>query len=613
MIVTDSQRINFIDETLSLPTDIPCVVLETGRYDENNTHSFVFSSYKDELILDSPHHIDKFFYMLETYLRKGYWLAGFFSYEFGYCLEDTLRFYMPEKRECPLVWLGIFNTPFILNHSQMICVDRKIKNNSYFPIKRIKPKITEQEYKKAIGKIKEYIEKGETYQVNFTFPIAFEVHGKIYELYYSLRQAQPTSYLAFINTQKEYILSFSPELFFSLKNENIVVKPMKGTVARGRFTEEDKYQAQALKLSTKNRAENIMIVDLLRNDLGKIAQTGTVKVKQLFSLEKYRTLWQMTSTIEARLKENISVKDIFKALFPSGSVTGAPKIRTMQIIRELERYPRGVYCGAIGYISPYREMCFNVAIRTLYINKEKRGILGVGGGIVYDSLEKLEYKEAYLKAHFLIKKTPKISLIETIRWDKEGYYLLDMHLERLRNSCEYFDIPFYHDFINKQLALLEGLFRKDQIYKVKIIITYQGDVNCSFLPLERVDEPVLIMLSSKSVNSSNLYLYHKTTYRHFYDEERKYALKKGFWEVIFTNEKGELTEGSITNIFILKDKQLFTPPLSSGLLRGVMREHLLKEKKAREKIMYPQDLFNADKIYIGNSVRKLLEAKLKED
>jgi len=589
----------------------PFVLLESTCLSGGAGRSFIFSSCKDTLVLDAPRSPDKFFMRAESYIKRGLWLAGFFSYEFGYCLERRLIKYMPAAANLPLAWLGVFESPFVFLGEHTI----RLKEQRKYPplrIKQLKPAVTNEEYQTAIKRVKHYIEKGETYQVNFTFPLTFEFSGSIVSLYKALRQAQPTDYSAFINTGNDFILSFSPELFFRLKKGKIVTKPMKGTISRGYTLKDDNNQCRNLKRSVKNRAENIMIVDLLRNDLGRIAKTGSVKASKLFSLEKYTTLWQMTSTIEADIKDGITMKDIFKSLFPCGSVTGAPKIRTMQIIRKVERYPRGVYCGAIGYISPHREMCFNVAIRTIHLDNRGRGVLGVGGGIVYDSKDKSEYDEAILKAKFFIKKQHRFSLIETILWDK-SYYLLDYHLERLHHSCKYFGIPFREYFIADKLNHLISFFGQEYRYKVRLLLNHQGSIRCFYSPLANITGPVSVMLSADVVHSDNLYLYHKTTNRSFYDKQRKQALGKGAWESIFINEHKELTEGSMTNIFILKNNKLLTPPVSCGLLPGVLREHLLRSAKADEKVLYPKDLLGADKIYIGNSVRGLIEAVLIKD
>jgi para-aminobenzoate synthetase/4-amino-4-deoxychorismate lyase len=351
-----------------------------------------------------------------------------------------------------------------------------------------------------------------------------------------------------------------------------------------------------------------MIVDLLRNDLGRIAQK--VYVPQLFRVERYRTLYQMTSTIEAQLfKSHIKIKDIFTALFPSGSVTGAPKIETMDIIRKLEKEPRGIYTGAIGYISPQKNACFNVAIRTILLNHGK-GELGIGGGIVDDSVEKYEYEEALLKARFLAERFPRFSLIETMLWqENKGYFLLDLHLERLQKSCDYFSIPLDLKKLKKNLKIAQARLRQGK-WRIRILVDLTGSMNIERQPLEELNTPVRVKVSAHRINPRNVFLYHKTTHRYIYDKEAEEARRQGFFEVIFLNTDGQLTEGAISNIFILKRGKLYTPALECGLLGGVLRRHLLREAKVKERILYPEDILKADKLYIGNSVRGLLEASL---
>jgi para-aminobenzoate synthetase/4-amino-4-deoxychorismate lyase len=583
----------------------PFLFLETAYFDRDNYRSFLFDSIVDVITFEPSCSVDSFFRRLEGYLDRGYWLCGFFSYEFGYYLEDC---FLPFRKHCldyPLVWLGISKSPKIINH-RVYLPNFNTKENSNYRIKNIRANITPQEYNAAIKKIKGYLEKGLTYQVNFTFKFKFEFEGDVLDLYLNLRRAQPTSYMAFINIGRIWFLSFSPELFFRIKGNLITTKPMKGTARRGRFPEEDEEIKLACYRDEKTRAENLMIVDLLRNDLGRIAKEGGVRVKDLFSLERYRTLHQMTSTIEAILRNRIKLKEIISSLFPSGSVTGAPKIRTMQIIRELEKEERGIYTGMIGYISPQREACFNVAIRTIALSSSNAE-LGIGGGVVYDSIDRKEYREAHLKAHFLVKKYPCFSLIESIRWQKQ-YFLLDLHLQRLKKSCIYFGIPYDLAEIKERLFQLQDAFSKDMVYKVRLELDMEGRLSLEYAPLEELALPLKVKISSKKTDPHNIYLYHKTTHRNFYDGERRIAQQEGFFEVIFTNLYNQLTEGSITNIFLLINHKLYTPPITCGLLGGVLRESLIRENKVIEKVLFLSDLYRAEKVFLGNSVRGLLEA-----
>ncbi len=600
--------LNILQEYLYSDHQCPFVLLETSRFDKNNKQSLVFNSFVNTVVFRPHDDINDFFDEIDSYRRKGYWLAGYFSYEFGYMLEEKLACCIDDNLSLPLAWLGAFNPPIIIQHNKSTSYARWPELNTGYTINNIKTDITEKEYMSAVKRIKKYIEAGDTYQVNFTFNLNFDFQGDVRNLYSDLRKSQPTSYMAYINTGNDTILSFSPELFLSLKQGKITTRPMKGTMPRGRFVQEDNTNQNILRNSAKNKAENLMIVDLLRNDLGRVARTGTVDVSKLFSIEKYPSIFQMTSTIHACIEKNKTFKNIIDSLFPCGSVTGAPKIRTMQIIRELEKNPRGVYCGAIGYLSPYKDACFNVAIRTVHIDNHNRGKLGIGGGIVYDSVDKQEYDEALLKSHFLTRKVPEFSLVETIRFSREGYYLLDLHMARLKDSCRYFSIPFCYKEIQKRLCDLECRLNRDTVYRVRLLVSADGNIQLQYEILNDIELPVTMQLSSKKILSDDIYVYHKTTHREFLDKARQDAIKKGMGEVIFTNMKGELTEGSFTNIFLLQKGMLYTPSLQCGLLRGVLREHLLQNNLAKEKILYPADINTSGKVFIGNSVRGLMEA-----
>lgn len=582
----------------------PFVFLETANFDKENKNSFLFNDFEDILIFKYGDDLNGFFTKIETYLKRGFWLCGYFTYEFGYFLEPALVGFR-QNYSFPLAWLGVCKKPYC-THQDIYRPDFK-QNASNHSIKNITPTILPQEYNSRILKIKNYLREGLTYQVNFTFKVKFDFLGEIFDFYSGLKKAQPTAYAAFINTGKESILSLSPELFFRIKKNKIIVRPMKGTAPRGLFEKEDAKNKTWLAKDSKIKAENLMIVDLLRNDLGRISKK--VWTPKLFAVETHRTLYQMTSTVEAKLKKRNTVKEIFSALFPSGSVTGAPKIKTMQLIKSLEKEPRGIYTGAIGYISPKREMCFNVAIRTISILNNK-GKMGIGGGIVYDSDAKSEYEEALLKSKFLTQKFPQFSLIETLLWQKDkGYFLLDLHLKRLGRSARYFSIPAKLNKIYQALKSLEKTLEGKE-FKIRLLLSDGGEVKIEKEPLDVLNEPVKLKISRHRINPQDPFLYHKTTRRKAYDAELKNARKEGFFEVIFLNKQNEVTEGSFTNIFVLKNGCLYTPAVSCGLLGGVLRQHLLVKGKAREKVLYLKDILEADKLYIGNSVRGLLIAEI---
>lgn len=589
----------------------PGVFLESALCSKDDHTSYLFLAPERILSYYQDQPVDEFFNLIESWVSKGYWIAGYFTYEFGYALESTLNPLLSKRKiNFPLAWLGIFKNPILIDHKRPRHGSLNMINaGAKYTFKKGNFNITNQKYYASLSKIKYYLKQGDTYQVNYTLKNKSNFTGSMPHLYAALRRNQLTAYSGFINDGQRCILSYSPELFFKTTSRTIITKPMKGTWCRGRTIEEDNRNIHFLKNDLKNRAENMMIVDLLRNDLGKIACPGSIRVHRLFGVETYASLLQMTSTVTADLRKSVSLQEIFTALFPSGSVTGAPKIRTMEIIHELETGPRDVYTGAIGYISPHRKICFNVAIRTLIINK-KRAEFGVGGGIVADSVVKDEYKECELKTSFLMCKTHDFSLIETIGWEKGRYKLLRLHRERLAQSARYFNRYFSRREFGKKLTVIAGNFSLRRKYTVRVLVNAQGDMAVSYTSLAEILCPVSVTVSVHTMRADNIFLYHKTTNRERYNTERLKAQKKGFFDIIFMNDKHQLTEGAVTNIFIKKNGILYTPKIESGLLPGVLREHLLRRGKAQEKDLYINDLKKADGIYIGNSVRGLIPVKV---
>jgi len=585
----------------------PFVFLESANC-RHRAASFLFKDFSKIITFNHEDDVNRFFQDMQSCLCKNQWLCGFFSYEFGYFLEPAL-FELKGKNSFPLAWLASCPAPVEIKNLHPPRGLTTTKNGEKFRIKNLKPNISYRRYISAIRRIKKHLISGANYQTNFTFKVKFSFCGDVLDFYLALRACQPTSYMALVNTGEHFIVSMSPELFFKRKNNNITVKPMKGTFPRGFDSSEDKKNERQLITDKKIIAENLMIVDLLRNDLGRVSKK--VWVPKLFSAEKYKTLYQLTSTVSARLEKNAGMQEIFSSLFPSGSVTGAPKIKTMKIIKKLEKEPRNIYTGAIGYIAPDENACFNVAIRTIMLSSGK-GEMGIGGGIVYDSSAKKEYAEALLKAKFLISAGDKFSLIESMLWSEEtGYYLLNLHLRRLKASCGYFSINPDFGMFKKELAALgRKLKASGERFKIRALFDSNGSfkIEKSFLPA--LKQPVKIRISRVAIDPRDNFLYHKTTRRALYDKEYCAAQTAGFFETIFFNKCGELTEGCISNVFILKKDTLYTPPVKCGLLPGVLRAHLLRKGRARERVLRRGDLNKAEKIYIGNSVRGLVEAKL---
>lgn len=596
------------------------VFFDTQRTDNENYRSFLFLKPAAVVKARSGGAVMEALWKIEKFVDSGYYAVGYLTYEAGLFFEELLA--TNRKFNFPLLWFGIYEEPLIFNHKtqkfegdiKYLNLTKKefgfdklnpyIHNDGHYKIINPNFSLAAKPYSHRIDKIKRHIEKGDTYQVNFSFKYKFNFCGSPEKLFLDLSLKQPVPYGAFIKHDSLTILSFSPELFFRKNGCMLTVKPMKGTMSRGLNVTDDHLKSSALARSPKTKAENIMIVDLLRNDLGKISETDTVKPRKIFEVEKHKTLFQMTSTIKSKLKKEVTLTDIFANLFPSGSVTGAPKIRTMQIIEELEKEPRKIYTGAIGFITSHKDCAFNVAIRTIVIDKkQKTGEMGIGSGIVYDSDVRSEYSECKLKADFLVKKEPVFSLIETMLW-KDGIALLPLHLRRLGDSAEYFGFPFDRKKILKALRAETSCFEKGKSYKLRFLLDEKGEAKIESFLLEPQEDKVLsIVLSDKKINSQNPLLYHKTTSRKLYNKEYSKCLKKGFDEVIFTNENGQITEGAISNIIIKRDNVFYTPPLSCGLLNGVYRQFLFKKKMGlKEKILYKKDLLTADEIYLTNAV-----------
>lgn len=479
-------------------------------------------------------------------------------------------------------------------------VEKYIKSNT--KIRNIELEISKEEYLGKISKVKNYISKGETYQINFTTKANFKFDGDLTSFFLNGIFNQSASYSVLINKENEYVLSFSPELFFSTDYKTILSKPMKGTLKRKGNPLEDKELATSLLHDEKNLAENVMIVDLMRNDIGRIAVTDSVKVEKLYEIEKYETLYQLTSTVVGKLKDN-KLSEIFKNLFPSGSITGAPKIRSMQIIAELEKSPRKLYTGSIGLISN-KNAVFNIPIRTVNINKlTKESELGLGSGIVWDSDAESEYEEVLLKGRFISNPQKYFELLETMLFQDGKIFLLDYHLRRLKNAAEYFLFQYDERKIAERLQSIISRFDSKQKYKIRLLLNKWGEFKIVPSKIEATKNTVKIILSKADRNIEEKFFYHKTTNRPW-DEELSNAKQKGFDEVIFINENDELLEGAISNLIIETDGKLYTPPLSLGILNGCYRQFLLDNQKCEEKFLRIDDLKNAEKIILCNSVRK---------
>jgi para-aminobenzoate synthetase/4-amino-4-deoxychorismate lyase len=474
-------------------------------------------------------------------------------------------------------------------------------------IGRWHPTLTRGEYARALCAIHEAIGAGEVYQVNYTFRLRAPYEGDLLPLFWQLYERQPVPYAAYLDTGAHAIASLSPELFFALDGERITTRPMKGTAPRGLTRADDLQQAERLTRCPKNRAENLMIVDMARNDLGRIARIGSVRVPRLFEAERYATLWQMTSTVVACT--DAPLPEIFRALFPAASITGAPKIRATHVIHALERAPRGVYTGAIGVVLPDRHAQFNVAIRTLHYDKAAGQLeYSVGSGIVWDSEQVAEYEECLTKAQVLFAPRPAFELLETLLWRRgRGYFLLEAHLKRLRDSADYFGFAVDADAVRHQLLTVAERFTAPR-YRVRLRVNRYGEAQVEHASLAPERRVWRVALAHEPVNPREVFLYHKTTHRQVYERAR--AARPDCDDVILWNTRGEITESTLANVVVRLDGRYYTPPVECGLLAGVYREHLLQRGLLRERVLTPDDLRRAEAVYLINSVRGRIRAEV---
>lgn len=562
----------------------------------------------------APEDLPTAFAAMEAARAKGLYLAGFLSYEAGYALEPKLKGYLRAETQVPLLWFVAYEKacPMTPAEAHELFAAPKVAELS-----PLEPEIPEATYRKKIEQVMDFIRAGDIYQANFTFRTHSVLKGAPADLYARLRHAQPVDYSALIESEDWSILSLSPELFFEVNNGKMTSRPMKGTAPRALIPSHDAAARTALQADPKQRAENLMILDLIRNDLARVSEAGSVHVPERFSIETYRTVHQMTSTVTAKLNAGASLQEIFHALFPCGSVTGAPKIRAMEILADLESSQRGLYTGALGFIDPNGRMAFNVAIRTLFLTREDEHHwhveAGVGGGIVADSTPDGEWAECQTKLSYLnLAREPEdFQLLETLRWSREkGIDLLGRHIDRLTTSADYFAFSFDAQALEQQLKeAVENLPEKEVM--LRVLLSRNGKIKIEQKPLDTSDDKVwTFALAAEPVSSTDPFLYHKTSRRQVYDRAMSTAkAQTPCDEVLLYNEQGFLTEGSRTNLFLEIKGQLFTPPLEHGLLDGTLRRELIESGKAQEKALTLIDLERADAIYFGNSVRGLIRAE----
>ncbi|HSL30593.1 MAG TPA: aminodeoxychorismate synthase component I [Anaerolineales bacterium] len=535
--------------------------------------------------------------------ENGWHAAGFLSYEAAPAFDPALRVRAPEGSTSgfPHLWFGLFPPPEPVALPEPETAPEALDWS---------PTVDREEYHAAVEQIRQHIASGWTYQVNYSMRLQADFRGEAWDLFLQLAQHQ-NRHAAYLDLGSHVICSVSPELFFQLDGDVITCRPMKGTARRGRTTAEDRDRSQWLKNSEKNRAENVMIVDMVRNDLGRIARTGSVRVPELFQMERYPTLWQMTSTVTASTQASLT--EIFSALFPSASITGAPKVSTMGIIADLENTPRRIYTGSIGYFAPGRRAKFNVAIRTLLIDRERRQAeYGAGGGIVWDSTGPDEFAEALLKARVLTERPAAFSLLETLLWTpKKGFFLGEEHVSRMLDSAQYFDIPITREKLDEYLKQLSGSWRAP--HRVRLLLDREGNLQSESSAHDSAGETSTLSacLAQNPIDSKNIFFYHKTTQRVVYDLAREGFPE--FDDVLLYNEWDELTEFTIGNLVVELDGRLFTPPITCGVLPGTFRAHLLEIGQLQERTIRVDELKDCTRIFRVNSVRRWQEVHVRSE
>lgn len=528
--------------------------------------------------------------------------AGFIAYEAGYALDPALAG-SERQGAAPLLWFGLFEGFEFLD---LVQLGDLLGDPSGAWFGRPQPRTGRDSYLAAAAQVREHLFAGDFYQANLTFGCDVPLLGSPLAAYARLRQAASAGWGGLLRHPDGWILSLSPEQFFTIRSGVVEARPMKGTAPRRGDPAADAAEAQVLAADPKQRAENLMIVDLLRNDLARIAETGSVEVPELFRVETYPTVHQLVSRITARLRVGLGPVDVIETIFPCGSITGAPKISAMQHLARLEPEPRGLYTGSMGWIEPGGDCAFNVMIRTLELQDGgATARLGLGSGLVVDSIAADEWAECLLKGEFVSRAAEMPDLIETMRFDPEdGIAELDRHLERLRGSAESLGFHFDHHAARNELQA--ATFGKKRTSTARLLLSPTGAMAIEVKPIERHgQEPVTVELRPLPVDPADPRLRFKTTDRRFYDDSRR---DSAAFEVVFTDPQGFITEGSFTTVFVERDGRLLTPPLGRGLLPGILRSSLIDSGRAMEADLRPDDL--ADGFFVGNMVRGLIPARL---
>lgn len=552
-------------------------------------------SFEDPIEQFIAHHLDDVLPTIERIdnaAHNGQWLVGMVSYDAAPAFDTALA--ARRDPSVPLVAFASFSNPRI----------SRGPNSGEYQTGRFTTSCDQREYESTVSRIREMIAAGDTYQVNFTMRFHSEFHGDAEAFFAEMSRAQLADHLSYLDFGQFAVCSASPELFLRRMGRDVVTKPMKGTRPRHPDPVRDRTLANDLAKSEKDRAENTMIVDMCRNDLGRIAETGSVRTPSLHTIETYPTVHQMTSTVSA--ETDCGLVDLLRATFPGASITGAPKVATTRIIAELEDEPRGVYCGAVGAIEPGGDLEFNIAIRTAWIDKIRNAVTySAGGGIIWDSDPESEWLEALDKAKVLVRAAEPFRLLETMAWQTgTGALLLDRHLDRLARSAVYFGFDVDLGEVKRRI----GAVNRDSEAMLRVMVTSDGvvDIEVHDPPASLEGTKVALALDSCPIASDDEFLRHKTTRRTRYEEAR--ARFPEAFDVVLWNESGEITESTIANIVLEIDGQMLTPHSDSGLLPGTFRDELIAAGRIVESRLTPEDLASADEVWLINSVRGWLAA-----
>lgn len=605
----------------------PFVFLDDARRD-GAADARIYREPAELVVARQPHEVSAALTRIEALAAEGLHLAGYMAYEAGLALESRLAHLLPQRTGAtgPLVWFGAFSSYETIPAAEVPEWLERHAQPGPVGIGPLEPQISTGDYEKAFNRLQQAIEAGDIYQSNQTFPLAGPWHGDPLALYAAIRPAAAAGYGGVVCDGSHWLLSFSPELFFTLEGSRITVRPMKGTRPRGRDAGEDAALRADLSASVKDRAENLMILDLMRNDISRVAEPGSVRAENPFAIESYPTVHQMVSTVCAELAPNKSAVDILRALFPCGSITGAPKIRAMELIAEVEAEARGPYCGSIGRIDPTGDAAFNVAIRTLRLSPESvdqsgsgsnrsggRAVLGVGSAVVADSQALPEWRECLVKGGFVRESAGASSpasfdLIETMCFTPEkGIPLLELHLERIRASAEALGFSFDRHAVRNAIQAL--CFDAEAPAKLRLVAARSGAYSLELAELPAAfSGPVTVGVLRLPVDSGDWRLRHKTSDRGFYEAGLLAAQSAGAQEALFLRDDGLVTEGTFTSLFVERGDRLLTPPAALGLLPGVLRRSLIEQCRAEEAELTLDDL--ADGFLIGNALRGLMPARL---